>query len=178
MNRHISLQQIIGMTLVLFLSPTCSTFQSPSTPTPVSYYGIDEPASVQYVCEAGPLGIKGNSFNGFVTIIDAYKIESVTVGEDTIYPESGKVYFSIQTFPKFESDLCPHPQDIGKQLKLVCGNEQFDAAIFSMIFVIDVGINSIFTYETPKDIDFSECYLLLPDEATIPISPVLSSDKQ
>jgi len=121
-------------------------------------------------------GIKGNSFDGFVTLVRAYRAESVTLEEDAVYPESGKVYLSIQTLPTFESDLCPHPQDIGRHLKLVCGDEQFDATMFSMIFVVDVGLNSVFTYEIPEEIDFSECYLLLPDEATIPIRPVLSSD--
>ena len=182
MNRQNLLQQAIGLGLVVFLSPACSMLQPPSTPTPeptptpASYYGIDEPALIQYVCGAGPIGIKGNNFNGFVTIADAYKIESDNVNGET--PENGKVYFSIQAVPAFESNLCPNPQDIGRNLKLVCGDEQFDYKIFELRFINDVGLNSIFTYEIPKDIDFSECYLLLPDEATIPIKPVLSSNKQ
>lgn len=182
MSHRNLLQQAIGVALLISLSAACSMLPPSSTPTPEptqtpkSYYGIDDPASIQYVCSAGMIGIKGNSFNGFVTLVDAYQVESVTVQEDNVYPESGKVYFSIQTVPTFESNLCPNPQDIGRNLKLVCGENRFDASIFSLIPVADVGLNSIFTYEVSEDIDFSECYLLLPDEATIPIRPVLSTN--
>jgi hypothetical protein len=76
-NSQKLLQQAIDLTFVAQILPACSIQQpqvtitltptpestpepTPTlTPTPASYFGIDEPASIQYACTTGGVVLKG-----------------------------------------------------------------------------------------------------------------------
>jgi hypothetical protein len=163
------------MTIALLLT-ACGPVESlTATATPMSYYGIDEPAAlegVRFTCSMGvsPSTSTVDVMLTFNSAEERDRLSSLGEDEDRV-PSAGHIFYTLNAAIEVLGYApCNDLEAIGSLLTLSCGGETFSLISYGL----DVGQGGAFegftyTFEIPDNPDRSTCEVQLPDGSSVPI---------